>query len=408
MQSVVYTYVSELKSLMDFNEGLEINEAEEHLRQHTVKLASTMNRFHKDIQSVQQQLNQSLQYLQHANSMQEMTELLEKGQFAEEHIIGFAFKNPTVSQYRKVTESSSKKPELSETELRKIVDNGISQLKTVVNSDNLVLEDKQFLISFIEEIRQKNTKSEMIVAIREFEVIVPKILERIKIFDEYYSQYLSEFAVFLDEVNYRKEKKIRLSPSAKKAFLSADEVWEEIQKIKKQAKEIHENNYIQAQINDVMKQFGFTVCEDMIFSNSRGDHYLFSNPKDNNAIHIHISESKQVMMEIVEVGESTQPIMPQSPSTHIQNVNMSTDKKSKLIEQQAQFCTMHPQIVQELKKRGIIFTEKIHRKPSEQYCKQILNLSDHQTAYTLAQQQFNNQYAHHHYDDIIAARERSL
>lgn len=50
---------------------------------------------------------------------------------------------------------------------------------------------------------------------------------------------------------------------------------------------------------------------------------------------------------------------------------MSDDRRHALYEEQIAFCDMHPEIIKELKKRGVVMKQKFRRPAREEFSKEI-------------------------------------
>ena len=65
----------------------------------------------------------------------------------------------------------------------------------------------------------------------------------------------------------------------------------------------NEHHFIRSQIDEVMKLFGYDMRMEIVFSASDlGKHYLCQNQTSQSAIHIHVSDQHQIMLEVVGLG----------------------------------------------------------------------------------------------------------
>ena len=132
-----------------------------------------------------------------------------------------------------------------------------------------------------------------------------------------------------------------------------------------------------------MQLHGYNLCEDVIFdTNQKGCHFLCPKKGRKTAIHIHISNisnSKQIMMEVVGTGEKQ---VEQANGVTHDFSDLTADAKvdeSKLIQEQYNFCNIHPAITEDLRKRGVILGTIEHRKPDSKYCRKIITLIEEET-----------------------------
>ena len=77
---------------------------------------------------------------------------------------------------------------------------------------------------------------------------------------------------------------------------------------------------------------------------------------DHTAIHVFVSDEQQVAMRVVGIGFDE---------------TITAEEDEQLYEQQCAFCSMHPQITQELALRGVMLTTKKHLTPDRKYNKKI-------------------------------------
>jgi len=252
----------------------------------------------------------------------------------------------------------------------------VSEIKSLINSDFVIVSDRKELMSFIEALRDNPTStiSNLKRLINEYELARSSIIRRMSEFEDYYLEYIAEYVAYVGFLNKKQQQQISIRPKESSVFENVDELITEINAIKKLAQFEEEQAYIRTQIDEVMQLYGYSMCESIVLDIAqKGRHYVSKSVSDDTAIHIHISESKQLMMEIVSTEEQVCEELGEITAEAYGCEQLSDYQKSVLLDAQGRFCSIHPILSEELRKRGILLTEKVHRKPDVKYCKKIIN-----------------------------------
>ncbi|MCL2079205.1 MAG: hypothetical protein FWH17_05085 [Oscillospiraceae bacterium] len=279
----------------------------------------------------------------------------------------------------------------------------LAQIEALVNSESIQESDMSVLIAVADNIYQQAFESNesFEAAIIQYEAIRNTVVKNIAIFDSAYQDYITEFVVYNEKLNEFEKISDQSSPYEKYQFASIDELQEEAAQISNLSKIYSERNYIREQLDDVMRTVGYNLSEAIIIDerqidkNQTGSDYICVSRNGQSAIHVNVSGNKRIMMEVVGVGrsksaESNSPV--NAEFSHAEDLD--EQKKAKIVSEQMGFCEIHPQIVAELKKRGVIFNEESHRKPNARYCKEYIKItkssekaSDNQRQYSAPAEQ---------------------
>jgi hypothetical protein len=123
-----------------------------------------------------------------------------------------------------------------------------------------------------------------------------------------------------------------------------------------------------------MKAFGYNTSSEIVFNeNQKGFHLISLENSGSSAIHIHVSDNQQIMMEIVTIETENQniDIRDLNYGSIVSPSELSDEENDFLIRKMDSFCELHPKITEELKKRGIVFNAKNHKKTDIKYCRKI-------------------------------------
>jgi len=79
-----------------------------------------------------------------------------------------------------------------------------------------------------------------------------------------------------------------------------------------------------------------------------------------------------MMMEIVGIGDNVNRNEETSVNAHIiDSSKLSGMENEELLSEQGRFCQLHPKIIEELEKHGLVFNKMERREPDLKYCKKI-------------------------------------
>jgi hypothetical protein len=283
----------------------------------------------------------------------------------------------------------------------------LSEIEEWVNSESIQESDMKALLAIANNIYKTafDTKAFFEAAAIEYQVAIHGIVRNMAIFDDIYQDYYAEYIAYLELINSSRTTPIKIVPKRKYRFGSIEELQSEIELLAEKSKAASENKYIREQIDDVMRLFGYDVCEEIILdANQNGSHYTCENTSGQSAIHVHISEKKQIMMEIVGIGHSTGITNTNSVSSiMIPSSDLEDPERDSLLEEQGSFCTLHPKIVEELGKRGVILNEKTRKAPDIKYSKKIVHLSTSGNMIMNESSLINDEYE---YNDNASKRNR--
>ena len=263
----------------------------------------------------------------------------------------------------------------------------LDEISNIINSDGITHKDKKETAAFAKKIINAafDKDSAITTILTEYSRARTGILQRIDEFINLYQEYIAEYFGYIEALNVMREQKILITPKEKNMFSSMQHLKEEIEILKRLSVQTNEQNYIRTQINEVMQLFGYDLCEDIILdTEQKGHHYLCLQKDGKNAIHVHLSDSKQIMMEVVGTS-SRQADNTEGISAAMSNYDaLGISDTEKLLIEQGRFCSIHPKITEELRKRGIILKIKAHREPDRKYCKEIIKfISDKEAEHTV-------------------------
>ena len=248
----------------------------------------------------------------------------------------------------------------------------LSDIENLINCESIqetdlntlhTLANNIYLTAFGEE---KGFKA----AEAQYKVIKPGIIKNIELFNDVYQDYYAEYIVCEELKNNNFIISKNIIPREKYDFDSIIELEMEAKRISQESKSIQEKNYIRSQIDSVMEEFGYNVSKEIVFSDSqKGNHFIFKKDSDNTGIHVYLSDNKQIMMQIVGVDtiheDSNFGVM-------VASQDLESSEQDKLLQEQGNFCNLHPQIIEELGKRGVVFNIKSKKEPNIKYSKKIV------------------------------------
>lgn len=253
----------------------------------------------------------------------------------------------------------------------------LNEIEEFINSDNIPGDLQDIVMGFAKNINESKGQDDSAInaALMEFDIAKSLIQQRISDFENQYMEYTAEYIIYIDELNSFRKQKIAITPKGRNMFRTIDQLNNELITLKKISRQTNEQNYIRGQIDEVMKLFGYDLCQDIILDpDQKGQHFLCPQKKGKTAIHIHLSDSDQIMMEIVNTGNKRVE-QPDGVSAVLSNIaDDDSSEKQELLAEQGRFCSIHQGMTDELRKRGVILKPKVHHGPGLKYCNSIINL----------------------------------
>ena len=263
----------------------------------------------------------------------------------------------------------------------------LKEIEEFINSDSIQVSDIKILSMIAEKLYKTVFESEkgLNASESEYKTIRPGIIKNLQIFDQLYHDYYAEYIVFLHAVNKYKKSKISVQPKPKHQFVSIEQLQAEIDLLTQQSRQENEKNFIREQIDEVMKLHGYNVSKEIVFGeNSKGNHLICNKLSDQSAIHIHLSDDKQIMMEVVAVQNDAGNDSDMNYG-EIQSAKDINDAEADFLESEmGNFCDLHPKIIDELKIRGVVFTKQARKDVNKKYCRKIL-IKDSASPITVSQ-----------------------
>ena len=161
------------------------------------------------------------------------------------------------------------------------------------------------------------------------------------------------YSDYLKEIFYSGKENKKLI----KDFSSKEELEKEIESLKIKNQEITKRDYIQEQLDEVMRKHGYNVIDSADILKDRKENEILYGVNDSTGINVFMSDdSSLVTMKVVGIGFDEE---------------ITERESDRLYAEQCNFCSMHPELVDELRTRGIIFEEKKYNKPDKRYNSKI-------------------------------------
>ncbi len=235
------------------------------------------------------------------------------------------------------------------------IDDILEELSNFIKSDKYTRKDKNGFLYMKQEILTLKENNEIDPDIKEELVsekinIVEEELKNIK-FDNKKIELL--YNDYLREIFYSGKENKKLI----KDFSSKEELKKEIASLKIKNQEITKRGYIQEQLNEVMRKHGYNVIDSADILKDRKENEILYGVNDSTGINVFMSDdSSMVTMKVVGIGFDEE---------------ITERESDRLYAEQCNFCSMHPELVDELRTRGIIFEERKYNKPDKRYNSKI-------------------------------------
>lgn len=250
------------------------------------------------------------------------------------------------------------------------------EVEQLVADEALEDSDRGILIQLAGRILEAADQGSQLTerAIKDYHCLVPGILRNVRIFENTYQEYFSEYVDYLDVLNKSRKEPLIIVPKERYRFATYEDLDREIQRLRVLSKQANEHHYIRSQIDEVMQMFGYDLSEEIVFSEAQlGRHYLCRSQARQSSIHVHVSDKQQIMLEVVSIGELVGNADPDINAAILTSDQLSEKERNAALAEQGFFCSLHPRIVEELSKRDVILTQKSRKQPDLKYSKMILS-----------------------------------
>ncbi|ACV22513.1 Uncharacterised protein [Slackia heliotrinireducens] len=161
------------------------------------------------------------------------------------------------------------------------------------------------------------------------------------------------------------------APRRPAGFSNLDEAVRHLDNLKHLAQRRREERYVHEAIDTIMRRHGYDVARSVELGAVQGSHTLFSGDAKDTGIHAFLSDSGDMMLEVVGLGAPA----PAESGTSITAVT-DDDDIAHLFNAQNEFCAVYAEIEEELAAMGIRNAVRYKAAPDVAHCKQIHLASD--------------------------------
>lgn len=264
-------------------------------------------------------------------------------------VFSFSMKNKKVKKNEEISLSSSKEIEQNTEEI-------LDKLYDFMKSDKYTIEDRQKFLYMEKEILDIKEEKGITLEIKKLLILEKKEnietnLKRIEVNNKevefLYDDYLKE-AYY---INHQNIKSIR-------EFSSKEDIKSEIEILRKKGEEISKREYIKEQLDEVMLKHGYNVIDSEHLEKAKEDNRLLYEIDDSTGIDVFLSETQtqMVTLKIVGIGFDEE---------------ITERESDRLYEEQCNFCSMFPELVEELRIRGVILNEVRYNEANKKYNSKI-------------------------------------
>ena len=139
-----------------------------------------------------------------------------------------------------------------------------------------------------------------------------------------------------------------------KDFSSNEEIKNETEILRKKAQSFSEKNYIREQVDEVISKYGYNMISPEYIEKSNKKNRLLYQVDNSTGIEVFMSDTEQQMFTFKVVGIGF-------------DEELNEKESDRLYEEQCNFCSMYPELINELRTRGIIFEKVNYNEPDRKY-----------------------------------------
>lgn len=252
------------------------------------------------------------------------------------------------------------------------LDSVIQECSLLINNSAIGRTEKSQLMGILDELYKSQESNDAAVSqtlILQYKSLRGNVKRNIRVFNDLYSQYC---ALHIEWVRMQKGKKLPLpAPLPKHSFNSISGLEQEIESLDQKTKTENERTYVREQIDEVMDLFGYNTAESIVLKgSSKGQHYLFESQADAAPVHLYMSEGNSIMMEMVGLDD-----LEDNGHTEYDGLVVTDEipdrERHNIVENQKGFCSLHPKLVEELKKRGVLINVKQRKEAGMKSAKKL-------------------------------------
>lgn len=231
----------------------------------------------------------------------------------------------------------------------------LEQAGQLINTRFLPREKKQQLETLVstiyatlnaQDVLNKDKAAKLQKHIRTYYFLEKVLQKHVSDFDRAYQLYVEECLT------------AGVESREKRYFRGVAHLEAEILEVREADKARRTREYVMKQVDEVMQeQFNYKAVESQLLEEMRdGTRELYEFDRDS-AINVLISDNGTVMMEVVATGPEG---------------DLSKNEKKMMVRKQEQLCELYPEIIRELKKRGVVFAKRKHQPPHIDFVKKIV------------------------------------
>lgn len=139
-----------------------------------------------------------------------------------------------------------------------------------------------------------------------------------------------------------------------KDFSSNEKIKNETEILRKKAQSFSEKNYIREQVDEVISKYGYNMISPEYIEKSNKNNRLLYQVDNSTGIEVFMSDTEQQMFTFKVVGIGF-------------DEELNEKESDRLYEEQCNFCSMYPELINELRTRGIIFEKVNYNEPDRKY-----------------------------------------
>ena len=238
----------------------------------------------------------------------------------------------------------------AEFDLSVLYDEVLADCTILINNSAIGRTERSQLLGVINDMQNnQEVKAVCDAAIYQYKALRGNVKKKIRIFNDLYNQYCALYTEWRGLCNGRKTPIDPMTPRG--GFESVEILQSEIQLLDEKIKVETKRSYIREQIDEVMQIYGYSIAESIVMRGAtKGQSYLFES--GNRAIHLFVSDTNKIMFE--PVGLNSLDGEGHTGYDGMVESDISDEDRTAIYKDQIDFCLLHPKMVEELKKRGVI------------------------------------------------------
>lgn len=242
----------------------------------------------------------------------------------------------------------------------------MSRIRWAIASDSTDAARKTTLTNLAKRINEAlvelDTAKKDVLDVRQLLDGITPILNEINTHDEVMKDLYADCIIQQSIIFGVNGRAVELSPLWE--FKEECELEDKLSELKELSRKYIEDSYIAYSLDKVMAKHGYTIAKAVSLSEGKQEgHRIFMSEHDDVGIHVYLASNGVLAMEVASIDDGIRTL--EEGQVVEKHVADSSYDRIRLLEEQINFCDLHPAIITDLSNYGVSVTTVKDKEPSE-------------------------------------------